>query len=229
MAALVNRCTRSWILFLALIAMVAVPCRSFADDGTPDTKPDTSASNPPAKTAPAKVEAPAPMTERERYLLDQLVELKQRVAELEGKAAASSAAPAGNANAQPASASPAVPVASMAVAGKPAVAAATPNITPGAPAKVESSSSSLALPAVGPQDNAQTIPAPTTPSAPFAYADWTWLNGNARTKDAVWDSKYFTPEFRVDTHIMLDYNQPKDHTMGGSTESSAITNSNWSS
>src|SRR5262249_47530888 len=30
------------------------------------------------------------------------------------------------------------------------------------------------------------------PSAPFSYADWTWLNGNPRTKDAVWDSKFFT-------------------------------------
>jgi len=57
------------------------------------------------------------------------------------------------------------------------------------------------------------------PTQPFAYADWTWLNGTARNKDAVWDSKYFTPEFRVDTHFMEDYNQPKDHTMGGSTES----------
>ena len=89
MAAFVNGCTRSWVLSLALIAMVTVPCHSFADDGTSDTKadtkPDTSASNSPAKTAPAKPEAPEPMTERERYLLDQLVELKQRVAELEAK------------------------------------------------------------------------------------------------------------------------------------------------
>ncbi|HZU31004.1 MAG TPA: hypothetical protein VFB79_07820, partial [Candidatus Angelobacter sp.] len=34
------------------------------------------------------------------------------------------------------------------------------------------------------------------PAEPFAYADWTWLNGNPRTKDAVWDSKFFTPEIR---------------------------------
>jgi hypothetical protein len=57
------------------------------------------------------------------------------------------------------------------------------------------------------------------PSQPFAFADFTWLNGNARTKDEVWDSKYFTPEFRVDTSFLKDYNQPKDHTLGGSTES----------
>src|SRR5260370_14167327 len=212
--------------------MIAVPYRSFEDDANtdtkadtkpdtkPDTKTDTKASNPPAKPAPSTVEAPAPMTERERYFLDQLVELKKGVAELESKAA-SPAPTAGNAaTAQPASATPATPAAAAPAAAAPNAAAATPNITPGAaPAKLESSSSTVALPGVGPQENRQATPPPTTPSAPFSYADWTWLNGNVRTKDPVWDSKYFTPEFRVDTHFMLDYNQPKDHTMGGSTES----------
>jgi hypothetical protein len=62
-------------------------------------------------------------------------------------------------------------------------------------------------------------PQKPVPSAPFAYADWTWLNGNPRNHDTPLDTKYFTPEFRVDTHYMEDYNQPKDHTLGGSTES----------
>jgi hypothetical protein len=59
----------------------------------------------------------------------------------------------------------------------------------------------------------------TTKSAPMAYTDWTWLNGNPRTKDTPLANKYFTPEFRADTHYMLSYNHPKDDTMGGSTES----------
>ena len=33
------------------------------------------------------------------------------------------------------------------------------------------------------------------------------------------DTKYFTPEVRFDTHFMDSFNQPKDHTMGGATES----------
>ena len=53
---------------------------------------------------------------------------------------------------------------------------------------------------------------------PFAYADWTWLNGNARNKDAVWDSKFFTPEIRFDTHFVSSFNHPKDDSLGGSTE-----------
>ena len=39
-----------------------------------------------------------------------------------------------------------------------------------------------------------------------------------RNKDAVWDSKFFTPEIRFDTNFVSSFNQPKDHTMGGSTE-----------
>jgi hypothetical protein len=54
---------------------------------------------------------------------------------------------------------------------------------------------------------------------PFAYADFTWLNGTPRNKDAVLDTKFFTPEVRFDTHFMEDFNQPIDHTMGGATES----------
>jgi hypothetical protein len=61
-------------------------------------------------------------------------------------------------------------------------------------------------------------PAPQGPSEPFAYADWTWLNGNSREKDKPWDSKFFTPEIRLDTNYVFDFNHPRDDTMGGSTE-----------
>jgi hypothetical protein len=33
------------------------------------------------------------------------------------------------------------------------------------------------------------------------------------------DTKFFTPEVRFDTHFMDSFNQPKDHTLGGATES----------
>jgi hypothetical protein len=56
------------------------------------------------------------------------------------------------------------------------------------------------------------------PAEPFAYADWTWLNGNARTKHPVWDSKFFTPEIRIDANFISSLNHPRDDTMGGSTE-----------
>ncbi|MGB8802025.1 MAG: outer membrane beta-barrel protein [Candidatus Acidiferrales bacterium] len=53
---------------------------------------------------------------------------------------------------------------------------------------------------------------------PFSDADWTWLNGNPRTKEVFWDSKFFTPEIRSDTVYVYDFNHPTDHSMGGSSE-----------
>ncbi len=63
-------------------------------------------------------------------------------------------------------------------------------------------------------------PKPTEPKAvePFAFADFTWLNGNPRTKDAIFDSKYFTGEFRADVNMVYDFNHPQDHTLVGSCE-----------
>jgi hypothetical protein len=56
------------------------------------------------------------------------------------------------------------------------------------------------------------------PAEPFAFADWTWLNGNARTKDSPMDTKFFTPEIRADVDYVYDFNHPKDDTIGGSSE-----------
>jgi hypothetical protein len=53
---------------------------------------------------------------------------------------------------------------------------------------------------------------------PFSDWDWTWLNGNPRTKDIYWDSKFFTPEIRADSTYTYDFNHPADHSMGGSSE-----------
>jgi hypothetical protein len=53
---------------------------------------------------------------------------------------------------------------------------------------------------------------------PFSDADWTWLNGNPRTKETFWDTKFFTPEIRSDTVYVFDFNRPTDHSMGGSSE-----------
>jgi putative OmpL-like beta-barrel porin-2 len=68
------------------------------------------------------------------------------------------------------------------------------------------------------QESRTGLPEKPVPTAPFAYADWTWLNGTARNKDAVWDSKFFTPEIRFDTHFISSLNHPKDDSIGGSTE-----------
>lgn len=61
-------------------------------------------------------------------------------------------------------------------------------------------------------------PAPPAKPDPFAFADFTWLNGNSRQHSPVFDSKAFTGEIRVDTNYVYDFNHPKDHTLGGSSE-----------
>jgi len=53
---------------------------------------------------------------------------------------------------------------------------------------------------------------------PFAFADWTWLNGNPRTKTPAFDSKFFTPEIRTDVDYIYDFAHPKDDSIGGSSE-----------
>jgi hypothetical protein len=71
-----------------------------------------------------------------------------------------------------------------------------------------------------------SVPVPPTAGAaavdnqtPFAFGDFTWLNGAPRNKDTVVDTPFFTPEVRFDTHFMTSFNQPRDHSLGGSTES----------
>jgi len=199
-------CKTTWLLLIVLIGVIALPCSAFADDGNADKK----ASESPAKAASAKIESPAPLTERERWLLDQVEELRRRVAELESKATPSAAPVAEAPAAQPAASNAANPSA--------ALSHASLSPTPASSGSISSSRDAAAVAPQTPDQNAAAA-ASAQPSAPFAFADWTWLNGNPRNKDAVWDSKYFTPEFRIDTHYMKDYNQPKDHTMGGSTES----------
>jgi putative OmpL-like beta-barrel porin-2 len=61
-------------------------------------------------------------------------------------------------------------------------------------------------------------PAKEGKAEPFAFADFTWLTGNPRTKTPAFDSKFFTPEIRADAVYVYDFNQPKDDTIGGSSE-----------
>jgi hypothetical protein len=55
-------------------------------------------------------------------------------------------------------------------------------------------------------------------SEPFAFADFTWLTGNARTKDTPYATEFFTPEIRVDANYTYDFRHPQDDTIGGSSE-----------
>lgn len=104
-----------------------------------------------------------------------------------------------NANLQLASASAAVPI-----------PAAAPSPAPAPPAAGD--------PIIGDAPLVQPANTPVDTKTPFADSDWTWLNGNSRQHDSPLDSRYFSGEFRADTFYGQDFNQPIDHSMGGSSE-----------
>src|SRR5580658_8876043 len=56
------------------------------------------------------------------------------------------------------------------------------------------------------------------PPTPFGFADFTWVNGNSRAHTSPLDTKWFTPELRVDVNFVSDFNRPKDHTLDGAAE-----------
>jgi Putative beta-barrel porin-2, OmpL-like. bbp2 len=171
---------------------------------------DTGKSEPPAKRVTAKVDAPAPLTERERWLLDRVEELEKRVADLESKGNPTTSPAADASAAQPPSGN----------AATSAVAARTPSTDPGATPTNSVSLSNARVAAVGPQatEKGKSGAAQPGKADPFAFADFTWLNGNSRTKDTPYATSFFTPEIRADVDYNYSFNHPKDDTIGGSSE-----------
>ena len=199
------------------------------DDAKPSKAPTTSAAKP-ASTTKAESE----LTEREQLLLDKVellldnVErLQKRVEELEAKEHA------GNPGATTAPTNATKEVLRGGPAGIPATAvgnSAVPATTTAGSANAGFTPSlgSIqpgAVPSVQPKQDPSTGAAATAvandskkPVEPFSDADWTWLNGNPRTKEIYWDTKFFTPEIRADTNYVANFNHPTDHSIGGSSE-----------
>ena len=210
---------------MALFAFGVAPGHVFADD-----KPSDSAANAekaeaakPAepKVAPAKIVAPAPgLTEREQWLLERVEQLEKRVAELESKNSPSSKpeATVEAVAAQPVSMQPgpASTTVSHAVTNS---AGVSPESAAAAPA-TNVIAKDIAVASIAGQATEKGKSGMAKPAAaePFAFADFTWLNGNARTKEIPMDTKFFTPEIRADVSYIYDFNHPKDDTIGGSSE-----------
>lgn len=182
------------LLLAVLLYSSTAPIRLLADEKGNDSSAKTDGSK---RNAP-DVNAPAPLTERERMLLDRVEQLEKRMAELEAKGQPPSMAP--NNRTQPADAAIAQPDAAA-----PATNAETASAVP--------SAALAATPRV--QEKAAAKP---VKAEPFAFADFTWLNGNARTKDTPYATSFFTPEIRADIDYVYDFAHPKDDTIGGSSE-----------
>jgi len=184
----------------------------------------------------------APLTEREKAMLARIERLEQRLAAME---AASVSKDGSGTQPQSARLGPPEPGARNAPDTRVLLASLYPSAIPTTGLSTQSPQAPGALQNPPPQKSSGKsgpIPTPPTPVAPpdhrlpdalqapgaaaavdnqtpFAFGDFSWLNGSARTKDTVLDTKFFTPEVRFDTHYMEDFNQPIDHTIVGSTES----------
>jgi Putative beta-barrel porin-2, OmpL-like. bbp2 len=198
---------RKSILLFGLIPFLDLTFPGIAH-GDDDAKKSTdSATN---GSAPKRVNTG--LSEREQLLLERVEQLEKRVEELEAK---DHAGVNGATSTSASSTVKTLPAASS-VAG-----AANPSGSVSNVGNIEPSSSSVAQPK---QDTgAGSVPVvagnePSRRAEPFSDADWTWLNGNARTKEIFWDTKFFTPEIRADTSYVFDFNHPTDHSIGGSSE-----------
>jgi hypothetical protein len=196
MSNFLNRTILMRILLAGLLCASVRPVGLAADEKDEATRVRGEA----VKTVPAKIDAPAAPSERERMLMDRVEELERRVEALEAnKSKEAGAIVAGEAPAQ-------ADVKNAALA-----AASTPAIV----GNVE---------AVGSQRTENGKPGGTpsrgraSKSEPFAFADFTWLNGNARTKETPYATAFFTPEIRADVDYVYDFAHPKDDTIGGSSE-----------
>ena len=207
----------AWKAMTLATLSIAMPCIAYAQSDAsnqPASNLRASSENP---APPDKGTVPAPATTVAKPELQPTVDqkidaLQKEIDELKTELSAAKAAASGNSE----DAAKLKAAEKELVAGNPATA-----LTAGSAASVSPSFSSsgagqeAAAPATqaAPEIGAQT----TTKGEPFP-GDWTWLNSNGHATDSPMSTKYFTPEFRADANYNLDYNHPKDDTLGGSTE-----------
>jgi hypothetical protein len=176
------------IILPAVLLILPIQAQQLTSDAPPDAKVTKQPSGAADQPDRAAIEK-------------ELAAMKQRIAELETALKAQSA--------------PAAPV------QLPAASAPAPASTELATAAVPYAIAPVSTPPISVQtesENAPSKPAKPAKAEPFAFADWTWLNGNSRVKDVPFDTKFFTPEVQADISYIVDFNHPADDSIGGSSE-----------
>ena len=179
----------------------------------------------------------APLTDREKHLLDRLDQLEKRLEAMEARDV-KAAAPAAPATAPPPVTAPSKSAPATVAATQPAPA---PVAKPALIASLERAvgvKSAEKIPALPPVPQAQDSAAATPPQhvlpealeapdpAPpnsdnvYSYADFTWLNGTFAQQRHYSGHEVLHPGSAIRHQFHgQSFNQPKDHTMGGATES----------
>ncbi len=139
------------------------------------------------------------LTDRERRLLDRVEQLEKRVNELESRTdSRAGSSPPTTVSKESASESVFMNTAKSAAASS-------------------NSATAMLSEKVASSDTKSSGNSPAK-AEPFTFADFAWLNGNARTKDTPYATSFFTPEIRADVNYTYDFAHPKDDTIGGSSE-----------
>jgi hypothetical protein len=213
---------RKWVRSGLAFGMSTLVSLSVCDAGRADDIKAGNDSKPPV-TKSAANRPEAGLTDRERWLLERVEQLEKRVADLESKDAkpARETAAALENGAAP---GPSV-YGGMTTGAKPSASAPSAMLTSAPAGAVPSSMATSIAAAIGPNKESSTSASPAATQVPekkkiepFSDYDWTWLNGNPRTKEIYWDTKFFTPEIRADINYVSDFNHPTDHSIGGSSE-----------
>jgi hypothetical protein len=160
-------------------------------------------------------QARSAITDQERQqLLDRIEELERELAAIQEEAKALKALT------QPAAHTPATPVARSSAGPGANEGSDFVSMTGESANNLAAPGTQTQSPGAVPQYPDQKRKVEHAPKAePFAFADFTWLNGNSRTSESPLDTKVFTGEFRVDTSYIYDFNHPQDHTLVGTSES----------
>jgi hypothetical protein len=199
---------------------VCMSLNGVAQTNTTDSKADLRASLdppatadkggvPPASTAAAKEDLKPTVEQQLQAMKDRIDQLENEVKQAKAAALADSIDTA------------ALKAAEKQLVAGPGAPAMSAGITPSlsglgssSPADGQAAPPTAAPAAAAPPEIDAQV---TTKGEPFP-GDWTWLNSNGHATDSPMSTKYFTPEFRADANYTLDYNHPKDDTLGGSTE-----------
>jgi hypothetical protein len=114
---------------------------------------------------------------------------------------------------------PSTPVAPATPVLPPPSDTAAPPVAPASPAPspLTAIPPTLAIPTEPTVARDPTVLAPTKAAEPFAFGDFTWLNGANRQHKAVLDSEYFTGSFLLDVNYTASKANPIDNTVVGST------------
>ena len=202
---------RDSIEIAALEAPVKSPAALASDTTTSSTSAEATAAPGVATTAgsPAAATPSGSIPLKNEAVIKELVEVKKQFAQMEAEMKARMAKLESELDTDPATGDS---VSAEKDAG--ALRSAASGDTDGSMSYGQTATPPPAAAPAPPEIDAQI----TTKGEPFP-GDWTWLNSNGHAVDSPMSTKYFTPEFRADANYILDYNHPKDDTMGGATES----------